>query len=147
MNFPFFTISMLISNFSNYTERLTEKHIYKCLHFSQCESFESTDPALDIKRRMLNVNYTMLLCSKCMSRKMWASTPYPAFTGPCLPPVPATPEVNEISPGNKRGSQGWPGVEPPLTLPPSPLPCDLNSIAESIGATQPPLKQHAIYTS
>ncbi len=49
-----------------------------------------------------------LLCSKCMSRKMWASTPYPAFSGPCLPTVPATPEVNEISP--RTWEEAWDGL-------------------------------------
>lgn len=64
----------------------------------------------------------MLLCSKCMSRKMWASTPYPAFTGPCLPPVPATPEVNEISPRTwEEAWMAWCGASPRSASISSPL--------------------------
>lgn len=53
---------------------------------------------------------------------MWADSPYPAFSGPSPPPVPATPEVNEISPRTwEEAGRAWCVASPPSTSLSSPL--------------------------
>lgn len=74
-----------------------------------------------------------LLQDKCICPIKYEPA-YPSFSLVLRPPaVSATPEVNEIKPRNVRVSLGRSGADPPLAQPPSPLPCHLNSIAESIG--------------